>query len=157
MLKSIYKTGSSLILSNPNDEDLIYYYETNEERLEALVNNQNHFVNIHFRVFGSEPRIFLGCYIYPFMKHIEGDKIDDFITFNICEHKKEYKEIAMKFIEKAFDIDKRWYHILIACYMFENNENAITEEQREVAKLVHDEGITKELKEYCINILNEIE
>ena len=37
MLKAIYTTGSSLFLPNSNDKDVVYYYETKEERREALI------------------------------------------------------------------------------------------------------------------------
>ena len=156
MLKAKYRTGSIQILPKHRDIDFVYYYETKEERLEALRNNQELDVNIHFDVFPTQPRITTFCYLYPLMELIEGEECEALKTFNVCDHKHEYKKVAMKFVERMKDNDKRWYHILIACYMFENNKNAITEEQKENAQAVHDNGITEELKEYCINILNKI-
>ena len=157
MARAIYKTGSQCILPNSNDKDYCYYFDTNEERLQALERNHDHEKDIHFVLWSNRLRIFLGCYIYPFMEYVEGEEIQEFATFNICEHKKEYKELALKYIDVMKDDSKKWYHILIACYMFERNKNSIVKAQKQTAQQVHDNGITKELKEYCINILNEIE
>ena len=32
MLRAIYKTGSQLFIKNPRDLDLVYYYDTEEEK-----------------------------------------------------------------------------------------------------------------------------
>ena len=157
MLKAIYKTGSSCLLSGSNDVDYIYYYETQEERVNALKKKKHNDNDIHVRLWDKRLDVFLGCYIYPFMEHVEGEVIEEFKTFNICDHKVEYKEIALKYISFLKDDSKKWYHILVACRMFERNKNSLTKAQLKEIQKVHDEGITKELKEYCINILNEIE
>lgn len=156
MLKAVYKTGSSCLLSNSNDVDYLYYYETNEERLEAIKKSKHDDINKHYKLWDKKLDVFLGCYIYPFMEHIEGEEVEEFKTFNICDHKKEYKEIALKYISFLKDDSKEWYHILTACYMFERNKNSLTKTQLKQIQSVHDNGITEELKEYCINILNEI-
>ena len=157
MARAIYKTGSQCILPSSNDNDYCYYFDTNEERVQALERNHNHDIDIHFVLWSNRLRIFLGCYIYPFMEYVEGEEIQEFATFNICEHKQEYKEIALKHISYIKDEDKNWYHILIACYMFERNKNSITKAQKEKAQTVHDEGITKELKDYCLKQLDLIQ
>ena len=154
MLKSVYKGGSSVILPDSNDEDYFYYYENNEERRKALINNKDHSVDNHYELWENRLNVFLGCYAYPFMEYVSGEKISEFETFNICEHKTEYVEIAKKYIGFMQDNSKKWYHILIACYMFENGKNEISEEQKQIAQQVHDQGITEELKSYCIKIID---
>ena len=154
MLKSIYKGGSSVILPKSNDNDIFYYYDNNEERKREFIKNKDHTIDKHYVLWENRLKIFLGCYAYPFMEYISGEEIEEFKSFNICEHKTEYVEIAKKYIGFMQDSSKNWYHILIACYMFENEKNEISEEQKQIAQQVHDKGITKELKSYCIKIID---
>ena len=127
MLRAIYKCGSACILPTPKDEDYIYYYDTNEERLEALKKNHNHSVDNHYRIWGSEPKVFLGCHIYPFMEKVEGDDID-FQAFNIFDEntKKQYFDVIKKYIEFLPKENKKWYHIVIAYYMYKKGEINLT-------------------------------
>lgn len=143
MLRAIYKCGSACILPTPKDEDYIYYYDTNEERLEALKKNHNHSVDNHYRIWGSEPKVFLGCYIYPFMEKIDGEDID-FQSFDIFDEKikEQYFEVINRNIEHFKKEDKRWYHIVIAYYMYKNEQMKLTSQQKEVAQNTHDRGIS---------------
>ena len=157
MERAVYKSGSACILPNSNDVDYIYYYETSEERVDALIHNHDRSVDKNFVLWQNRLRVFLGCYIYPFMEHISGEEIPEFKDFNICDHKTEYKEIALRYISVLEDSSKTWYHILIACYMFDRGKNSLTKTQIKKVQEVHDSGITNELKEYCVSILNKIE
>lgn len=157
MLKSIYKGGSAIILLNPKDEDYFYYYENNEECTEALINNKNHKVDNHYIPYKNRLNIFYGCYAYPLMQYISGEEISEFKIFNICEHKKEYKEKIQYHLEHWTKNYKGWYHIYIACMMFKNGKNEITEEQKEIAQQIHDNGITDEQLQIIQEILNSIE
>ena len=157
-MRATYKTGSGVLLENSHDIDYVYYFDTIEEIREAREKrNQKDGICKHYCLWEKKTRVNIGCYIYPFMEHIEGDESDDFKNFNICDHKHEYKEVALPYINFLKDDCKEWYHILTACYMFERNKNSVTKTQLKKIQSVHDKGITKELKEYCINILNEIE
>ena len=153
MLKSIYKGGSSVVLSKPNDVDYFCYYDTVEERREAVIKNKDHTKDVHCKLWDNRLNIFLGCYAYRFMELIEGEEIKEFKTFNICDHKEEYIEKAKRYVETMKDNDKRWYHIVIACYMFESGKNKLLVKQKKVAQEVHDNGITPELKEWCKQII----
>lgn len=157
MLKSVYRGGSSVILDRPNDIDYFYYFDDVEEKRQAFAINHDKKHDNHFRVWKDECLIFLGCYAYPFMELVEGEEIKSFKKFNICEHKSEYKKLALNMINIIKDTNKKWYHILTACYMFTNENNTLTDEQREIIQKVHDEGITEELKQYCVDTLNTIE
>lgn len=143
MLRSVYRTGSSLILDKSNDKDYIYYYDTVAERKKALIKNRNHDNDLKFRVFGSEPKIFLGCYIYPYMELVQGEEIPEFKTFNLLDHKREYVDLLKKYIPDMLDVDKRWYHILIAYYIFKKDN---FQDHLDQIQSVHDNGITPELK-----------
>lgn len=146
MLRAIYKTGSSLILPKPKDIDTVYYYDNNLERLEALKRYKHKKEDIHFRIFNNEPYVFLGCYIYHFMELIEGEenlKFKDFSIFN----NDEYLKCLKKYYDFLPDKNKKWYHIIIAMYLYKNNEYKLTKQQIEVAQFVHDNGITPELKQ----------
>ena len=148
MLRSIYKSGSSVILPKPKDIDLIYYYNTNKERLEALQNYKRGNEDVHFRVFGDEPKIFLGCYIYHYMEFVEGERIEEFTNFSIFNNdiKEKYLECLKKHYNSLPDKHKKWYHIVIAYFLYKNGKYELTQKELEIAQFIHDNGITKELK-----------
>lgn len=144
MLIAIYKTGSSLILENYNDIDYIYYFDNNKDRIEALARNHKNGKNDnHFRLISSEPKIILGCYIYPYMELVKGEEILALKDFNLRDHKKEYVELLKKYVPVMQNGDKRWYHILIAYYIFKEDS---WQEHLDEIQTVHDEGISPELK-----------
>lgn len=156
MLRSVYICGSSVILSHYNDVDMIYYYDTKEEVMDALIHNHDHSVNKHFALFDDRFKVFLGCYAYPFMKKVDGEDID-FASFSIFEHKAELKaicELTMEFLRLK---DKSWYHILALSYMFENGEMVLNEEQLAKVQEVHDNGIDKNTKKYCVDIISNLQ
>lgn len=155
MLKAKYKTGSSCILSNSNDVDYIYYYDTKEERLEALKKNRDHSVNNHYRVWGSEPKVFLGCYIYPFMEHIEGEEID-FNGFSIFNEdvKTQYISLLKRYAERLNKADKNWYHIFIAVKMYEKGGIKLSKKVLETAQNIHDNGIDNDNYQHIIDFLS---
>ena len=155
MLRAIYKTGSQCILPNSNDKDYVKVYDLYSESREALKHNHDHSVDYHFDGIDKMPRVFLGCYIYPFMELVEGEEIETLKNFSIFEHKDEYVALLKRELGLR-EASKQWYHILIACYMFANKKMSLTKTQLKKVQEVHDNGITQELKEYCINTLNEI-
>lgn len=156
MLRAVYKTGSSLILPNPKDIDYICYYDTNEERIKALAKNRNIEANNHFRVFGSEPKIFLGCYIYPYMEKVQGEDID-FKSFNLfdSETKSKYIELLRKYASCLPNENKKWYHIYIAVSIYENGKNKLTKKQIATAQKIHDKGVDEEMKQYLFDYLQK--
>lgn len=159
MIRAVYKAGSSCILPKPKDEDYIYYCDNAEERRRLLIENTDHSVDKHFRVWGSEPKVFLGCYIYPFMQLVEGEKIEGIETFSIFDEtiKTQYVELLKETAKRLENKSKKWYHILIACYMFKNEKMELTQEQIKKVQEVHDNGITDYLKKTCLNQLDLIE
>lgn len=159
MLKAIYKCGSQCILPDSNDKDYLKVYETKEERREELIKNTNHSVDYHFDNLDRIPRVFLGCYIYPLMELVEGEEIKELKEFSIFDEKvkEQYVPLLKKYMTFLPDNSKLWYHILIACYMYERNKMSLTKTQLKKVQAVHDNGITKELKEYCLNQLDLIQ
>jgi len=157
MIKSVYKGGSSVILNAHKDIDYFYYCETNDERKELLVKNKDRTVDNHYVLWEKRLKIFLVCYSYPFMEHVKGEEIKEFKTFNICDHKKEYKEIAEKQMLCMGKDSKKWYHLYIACCMFERGKNEISDDERNVAQSIHDNGINDEQLEWIKQVLAEIE
>lgn len=156
MFRAKYKCGSSLILPNPNDDDYVYYYDTNEERLEALRNNLNHSVDNHYCIFNEAKRIRLFCYIYPQLEHIEGEEID-FKSFSIFDEdvKREYIALLKKNIAHLPKENKRWYHIVIAYFMYKNGEMKLTTQQKEVAQNTHDKGISENMYNKMVDYFNK--
>ena len=95
---AIYKTGSSCILDTSNDKDLVYFYATKEEAREALIKYRHtEKENIHFAPIDSVQKVFLGCYILPYMVKVSGDDID--LSFNFLQHREEYIELLRKFVD----------------------------------------------------------
>lgn len=157
MLRAIYKGGSSVILPRYRDKDYFYYYDTNDERKEALINNKDHSVDNHYKLWDKRLSVFIGCYNYPFMQHVSGEVIEDFKTFNICDHKHEYKEAVSFKLKKLPKQHKHWYHLVIAYYMFQNNSNTITKNQLKVAQETHDYGISDYMYSKVIDYFNQID
>ncbi len=147
MLISVYETGSKCILPHFCDEDFVFYYETKEEALEALRKNHNRDADIHFDVFGEEPKVFLGCYIYPYMKLVKGQKknFDSFSIFN-TDTKRKYINLLKKYVAWLKNDSKLWYHIVIAYYLFKKNKYSLSEEEIQNAQFIHDNGITEQFK-----------
>ena len=157
MLKAIYTTGSSLILKSPSDKDVVRFYETKEECIEAVKKHKrDKNLDEHFSYVGREPMVFLGCYIYPFMELVEGEDLH-LNDFSIFDHKKEYADVLKRFASWLPHDHKWWYHILTACYMFKNNSYDLTEAQLKAIQSTHDNGITNAKYNLCIDVLNEIE
>ena len=51
MLRAIYKTGSQLVFEHSNDKDYVHFYETREERLNALKKHKHDKeADVHFAV-----------------------------------------------------------------------------------------------------------
>ena len=150
---AIYRTGSSCLLKNYNDIDLVYYYATEEDARKALIKYRHtEKENIHFRCIEKEKRVFLGCYIFPFMEKISGEDVD--LSFSIFEHKEEYIELLRKCLAREEKLGKQWYHILCACYMLKNGSYELTEAQLKAVQKAHDNcSITAKQKELVLNVL----
>lgn len=156
-MKSKYKTGSTLFFEG-NDIDYVIFCDTEEERKELISHyRRTKEACLHFRLADKPTPIILGCYSNPYLELIEGEEIPALKEFNILEHKEEYKRTAMSYINYLKDTDKQWYHIYIACKMFERNKITLTKEMKTVAKKIHDNGISEDLKSYCIDVLTSIQ
>lgn len=144
MLKAKYKGGSSVLLPQPNDTDYFFYYDTPQECREALIKNHDHSVDNHYRVIGYDPRVSLWCYVFPFMELVEGEEIKELKEFSIFDEqvKTEYIALLKKEIERINKSSKRWYHIVIAYYMYQNGEMTLTSQQLKVAQDTHDKGVS---------------
>jgi len=152
MRVAIYQSGSSCILPKSHDIDLIYYYDNNDERMSDFRTNHNKEYDIHFDMVDRAKRVRLGCYIYPFMKHIEGEDLH-FEDFSIFDVKDEYIELLKKHISFLPKQDKKWYHIYIAVRMFDKGKMTLTKKEKEIAQKIHDEGINEEIYQYIIDYL----
>ena len=151
---AIYTTGSSLILKKPNDKDVVYFYPTKEEKIEALrTYRHDSEYDVHFAV--AKTCVFLGCYIYHFMELIEGEDLH-LNEFSIFDHKEEYIALLKKAVNIYNRKSKKWYQILTAVYMFENNSYDLTEEQLKDIQQAHDKGVTKKLYTYIIDYLEKV-
>lgn len=155
MLKAKYTTGSSLILKKPNDQDFVYFYETKEEKREALIKHRHEEnIDVHFD-YVRPLKVFLGCYIYHFMELVEGEDLH-LAGFSIFDHKDEYMELLKWYASWLPKDNKRWYHILTAYYMFKNNSYDLTEAQLKAIQSTHDKGITDAKYNLCIEWLGVI-
>ena len=157
MIRAIYKTGSSLLLEHSNDNDLVYFFDSNEEAQKA----QNFFgkkdsegADIHYD-YVREQKVFLGCYIYHFMELVKGKDLH-LADFSIFDHKEEYMALLKRYAEWLPQTSKWWYHILIACYMYKNGSYDLTEAQLSAVQRTHDKGITESKYKFCIDTLKEL-
>ena len=155
MLRAIYKSGSACILPNNNDIDYIYYYDTNDERREALIKNKVRDKDIHFECLKNAKNVFLCCYLYPFMEHIEGEEIDfsDFSIFNE-DIKAQYIPLLKRYAERLDRESKLWYHIFIAVKMYQKGGIKLSKNVLETAQKIHDNGIDNENYQHIIDFLN---
>lgn len=156
-LISIYKCGSSVVLDNPRDKDFLKIYKTLEESRKAHIENTDHSVNWHFDNADSLPKITLGCYAYPFLELVKGKEIPAIKNFNLIEHKKEYYKLVKKYFDWLPLKHKWWYHIVIAYFMFKKGEMTLTEQEKEMAQQVHDNGIDSDLAETIKSFFNQEE
>lgn len=153
MYRATYKTGASLILKVSNDVDVVRFYDTEEERREALIHYKHDDPNnVHFDSLEKSPRVFLGCYIYHFMELIEGEDLH-LDEFNIFDHKEEYVALLKKYTEWLPLENKWWYHILTAVYMYANGSYELTDKQLADIQRTHDKGISNAKHKYCIEQL----
>ena len=156
MLRAVYITGSWCFLKNARDIDVVYVYDTKEEAKEALKNSKkDHRYCEHWEGLDEMPRIYLGCYIYPFRKLIRGEDLH-FEQYSIFDFKEEYLALLKKYAEWLPKENKWWYHILTACYMFENGSYELTEKQLEAIQRAHDKGITDAKYNYCLKQLGVV-
>ena len=155
MRVAIYKCGSSLILNNPNDDDLVYYYNSDYERKEALAKNRERDKDIKFRLVSEATKVFIGCWAYPLMELVEGDEIKKLKDFDLKDHKEEYIALVKKYVEWLPKTDKRWYHILIGVYMLKNGKMKLTKTQLEYVQKTHNEGISDKLYANIIDYLGK--
>lgn len=157
MLRAVYKSGSACILPKSNDIDYLYYYDTNDERIEALIKNTIRDKDIHFKLLKNAKRVFLGCYIYPFMEHIEGEEIDfsDFSIFNE-DIKAQYIPLLKHYTEILDRESKLWYHIFIAVKMYQKGGIKLTKTELKTAQKIHDEGVNCDVYNSIIDYLREL-
>lgn len=83
-----------------------------------------------------------GSYINKKMIKLIGEDIN--FEFDVIKtHREEYKEILIKTINKLniqrIRNQKRWYQILRGYYILKNNSYDLTEDQKEILNIVHDQ------------------
>lgn len=155
MLRAVYYCGSSVFLPNPNDIDIVYIYDTVEEIREALRKRKHRSTdfNVHYEL--AVPKVFLGCYAYHYMKRIDGETMP-LENFSIFDHKAEYVELLKRFASWLPKENKKWYHILTACYIYKNGNYDLTDTQLKAIQSTHDNGITETRYKFCLKTLNEL-
>lgn len=155
MIKAKYTTGSQCFLDNPNDRDEVWFYETKEEANEARrTRGLDRTINVHYD-YVRPLKVFLGCYVYHFMELVEGEDLH-LDQFSIFDHKEEYIALLKRYAGWLPKKDKHWYHILTACYMFENESYDLTAKQLEAIQRTHDKGITDAKYDYCLKQLGVV-
>lgn len=155
MLKARYTTGSSLLLEKHNDIDEVWFYESKEEKNNALAKYRpQEGIDVHFD-YVRPLKVFLGCYSYHYMKLIEGEDLH-LDEFNIFDHEEEYKELLRRYVSWLPLESKKWYHIITAYYLFKNKNYDLTEAQLKVIQSTHDKGITNAKYNLCIEWLGVV-
>ena len=100
----------------------------------------------------------MGCYAYPFMQHISGEQITEFENFSILDEtiRPQYIEVVKKNLTCIPRKSKRWYHIVIAYYIFKNGEMKLTTQQKEVVQNTHDKGISDTMYNKVVDYFNQL-
>lgn len=156
MLKAVYKVGSALFFDTNKDVDYAYFYDTREEKLEALKKHRRkEGIDVHFH-YKQEPVIFLGCYSNPYMELIEGEEIEALKNFNLLDYKDEYIALVKTYVDRLPRESKQWYHIYFGISILDRGKTKITKEQIKIAKKIHDNGIDDDLYNYIIDYLNKM-
>jgi len=155
MRKAIYKTGSSLLLENYHDIDEVWFFETREEKLEAvktLPHEKDRDVHCDY----IRPlKVFLACYLYHYMQLIEGEDLH-LDEFSIFDHKDEYIALLKRYVSWLPRDRKKWYHILTAVYLLKKGEYKLTKTQLNNIQNTHDNGISDKLYNYIIDYLKDL-
>ena len=151
MLKAIYKTGSSLLLKNNRDVDYVHFYETKKEQnanIPKTPRDKEHNTHCDY-VRPLKP--FIYCYLWHFMELIEGEDLH-LKDFNMFEeqNKKEYYQLLKVYVRGLKPNSKKWYHVLIICFLYQNGKYELTEEQLTKVQNAHDNGISEDDREWCL-------
>lgn len=151
---AIYLVGSSCFLENTKDKDIVLYYETREQ-INEIKRKGVHFreenYDLHFDTI--EGKCFTNSFIYHFRKHLIGEELNnDYDILN--EHRQEYIEYLLKYIEHLPLNSKRWYSIIAGAYILKNNKYSFTKTQLKEIQAIHDKKeITEEIKEKILQML----
>ena len=157
MLVAKYKSGSQLFISNGNDEDYVYYYQTEQDKIWAMTHNKDHSVDKHYMSLENATKVRLYCYNYPFMKLVEGKEIKELKEFSIFDHKEEYMKVLKYYAQSLPRENKKWYHIYIAITMFEKGKMSLTKKEKGIAQEIHDKGVNCDQYNHIIDYLDQIE
>lgn len=168
---AIYQAGSSMVVDNPKDIDIIFIFNSFEEA------KQNNFKRFRFDQNGHTCEAFMAALNkiedtminYAFMggdyyKFLYGNPIDK-NRFNLFTNL-EFRAKALANIVSRYSQYKfcKWerkdsyllkpYRFLLTCYFLDNNAYTITEEQKAIINKVHDERqMPQDLWDYCERVL----
>lgn len=149
---AIYSTGSSLILDDYNDIDIVLYYDTKKEAREALERCPIHPKNYDLHFDSKEEKFFVASYIYYFMRKLAGKDLN--FTYNILEHKQEYKKLLLYTAQKLPKNRKSWYKIAMGTFILTENKYEISEENKKIVEKIHkNRGIDDKTKELLLQLL----
>lgn len=149
---AIYLGGSICegIIKNPHDIDFIFFVDQNINKchirrlLHHFQQENNIPLNCDFvqlRNIHQEEHSY-GSYIHKKMIKLAGaDVLFDFDV--ICKHRQEYKNILISTINKldtnVIWNQKRWYQIIRGFYILKHNNYELSEQEKEIINIVHDQ------------------
>lgn len=155
-LISVYLGGSSCILPQARDIDLIYIYETQEEAREALIHNKRRDSDCHFASLEKElGKVCLRNYQYPFMRLVQGKSILEIENYSIFEHEQECVEFIKGYFSWLPLESKWWYHIYFYYEFFKNGNLELTNEILNTAQEIHDNGVSSEMRDIIVDFFNK--
>lgn len=174
----IYKVGSSLICTNPNDVDLVLIYDNHDKMIEASKKKNSVFTQDDLNIDGIQYNLLFNSleYIYntaslyayefgPYLIQLYGNnnimqKLNILTDINL---KKEACCIMASQIHIKMSCNfhhgsyiSKPYRLLLTCYILYNNSFELSEEQKDIINKVHDEKtISNELLTWCKQVVDK--
>ena len=150
---SIYLGGSICegIINNPHDIDFICFvdYPRHKHYLRMIIHKyiekhqlSSQFDFIQIRVTNQEEHAY-GSYINKKMILLVGRKL--LFHFDVINlHRDEYKQILISTINdlnnNKIQNKKRWYQVVRGFYILKNNSYALSEQEKEIINIIHDQS-----------------
>ncbi len=175
---AIYRCGSSILVDNPRDIDIVLIYSNKQEMIEKQ-NIHNESLKLildknKINILSSNLDMFFDIMAkFPYesgkyWQFLYGNKLDDEkYNVNILTNKAHRERSIRLALRQAINyiyedtcrdmLVIKPYRLLFFCYILDNNSHDLTDDQLKKINAAHDENkISLEQAKYCLNVLERI-